>query len=31
MPQWYLDWLLAKLVPLALRGAWEVGVVIAVE
>ena len=25
MPQWYLDWLIAKLVPLALRGSWEVG------
>lgn len=26
MPQSYLDWLIAKLVPLALRGSWEVGI-----
>ena len=26
MPQWYIDWLIAKLVPLALRGSWEVGI-----
>jgi hypothetical protein len=26
VPQWYLDWLIAKLVPRALRGAWEVGI-----
>ena len=25
MPQWYLNWLIAKIVPLALRGSWEVG------
>lgn len=26
MPQWYLDWLIAKLIPRALRGSWEVGI-----
>ena len=24
--QWYLDWLISKLVPRALRGSWEVGI-----
>lgn len=26
MPQWYSDWLVSKLIPLALRGSWEVGI-----
>jgi len=26
MPQWYIDWLIATLVPLALRGSWEAGI-----
>jgi hypothetical protein len=26
MPQWYIDWLVSKLIPLALRGSWEAGI-----
>jgi len=26
MPQWYVDSLMARLVPLALRGSWEAGI-----